>query len=50
VLASGGVASLEDVAAVAALGCEGVIVGRALYEGRFTLAEAMAAGARQRDR
>jgi phosphoribosylformimino-5-aminoimidazole carboxamide ribotide isomerase len=50
VLASGGVASLEDVAAVAALGCEGVIVGRALYEGRFTLAEAMATGARHRDR
>lgn len=44
VLASGGVASLDDLAAVAGLGCEGVIVGRALYEGRFTLAEAIEAG------
>ncbi len=42
VIASGGVGSLDDIRAVDALGCEGVIVGRALYEGRFTLAEALA--------
>lgn len=41
--ASGGVSSLEDILAVKALGCNGAIVGRALYEGRFTLPEAIAA-------
>ena len=43
VVASGGVASLEDVRTVARLrneGIEGVIVGRALYEGKFTVGEA----------
>lgn len=44
--ASGGVSSLEDIAAVKALGCHGVIVGRALYEGRFTLPEAIATAKR----
>jgi phosphoribosylformimino-5-aminoimidazole carboxamide ribotide isomerase len=46
VIYSGGVASLEDVRAVARLrhrGVRGVIVGRALYTGRLTLADAMAA-------
>ena len=48
VIASGGVGSLADLEAVAALGAEaanveGVIVGRALYEGRFTVAEGIAA-------
>ena len=43
VIASGGVGSLSDLQAVAALGCEAVIVGRALYEGRFTLTEAISA-------
>lgn len=43
---SGGVGSLDDLAALASLGLPnlgGVIVGRALYEGRFTVAEARAA-------
>lgn len=40
VIASGGVSSLADLSALAVLGCEAVVVGRALYEGRFTLAEA----------
>lgn len=44
--ASGGVSSLDDIAAVKALGCHGVIVGRALYEGRFTLPEAIATAKR----
>lgn len=39
--ASGGVGRLEDVAAVADAGVDGVVVGRALYDGRFTLADAM---------
>ncbi len=46
VVASGGVSTLADIEALAALGpavVEGVITGRALYEGSFTLAEAIAA-------
>jgi phosphoribosylformimino-5-aminoimidazole carboxamide ribotide isomerase len=42
-VASGGVGSLEDLRAVAALGVPGVIVGRALYDGAFTVEEAIAA-------
>ena len=41
IIASAGVSSLADIAAVRALGCAGVIVGRALYEGRLDLAEAV---------
>jgi phosphoribosyl isomerase A len=44
VVASGGVSSLDDIAALRALvplGVEGAIVGRALYAGAFTLAEAL---------
>ena len=43
VVASGGVTTAEDLRALAATGCEGAIVGKALYEGRFTLAEALEA-------
>ncbi len=45
VVASGGVASLGDVVACVAAGVAGVIVGKALYEGRFQLAEAVALAA-----
>ncbi|MDH5520658.1 MAG: 1-(5-phosphoribosyl)-5-[(5-phosphoribosylamino)methylideneamino] imidazole-4-carboxamide isomerase [Acidimicrobiia bacterium] len=41
VIASGGVGNLGDLRAVASLGCEGAIVGRALYEGAFTLGDAL---------
>jgi phosphoribosylanthranilate isomerase len=44
-IASGGVSSLDDLRALAPLaadGLEGVIVGKALYAGRFTVAEALA--------
>jgi phosphoribosylformimino-5-aminoimidazole carboxamide ribotide isomerase len=42
VIASGGVGSLDDVAALAAIdGLHGIITGRALYEGRFTVADAI---------
>lgn len=44
VQASGGVSSLDDLVAAKAIGCDGAIVGRALYEGRFTVAEAVAVG------
>jgi len=41
VVASGGVATLEDVRALKATGASAVVVGTALYEGGFTLEEAM---------
>jgi phosphoribosylformimino-5-aminoimidazole carboxamide ribotide isomerase/phosphoribosylanthranilate isomerase len=44
VIASGGISSLADIAALAALrstGVEGAIVGKALYAGNFTLQEAL---------
>jgi len=44
VIASGGVATLDDVAALGRVpGIAGVITGKALYEGRFTVADALAA-------
>ena len=44
VIASGGISSLADIAALAELratGVEGAIVGKALYAGKFTLQEAL---------
>ncbi len=41
IIASAGIATTNDLRAVRALGCAGAIVGRALYEGRFTLEEAL---------
>lgn len=46
VIASGGISTLEDVRAVAGLesrGVEAMIIGKALYDGRIELAEAIAA-------
>lgn len=43
IIASGGVSSLDDIRALAHTGVAGVIVGKALYEGRFTVDEALAA-------
>jgi phosphoribosylformimino-5-aminoimidazole carboxamide ribotide isomerase len=40
--ASGGVSSLADLQALRIAGADGAIVGRALYENKFTLAEALA--------
>jgi phosphoribosylformimino-5-aminoimidazole carboxamide ribotide isomerase len=42
IIASGGIASLDDLRAVRAIGCTGAIVGRAIYEGRLDLAQAIA--------
>lgn len=39
--ASGGVSSLEDVKALKATGAAGAVIGKALFEGRFTLEEAL---------
>jgi phosphoribosylformimino-5-aminoimidazole carboxamide ribotide isomerase len=36
-IASGGVTSVEDLAALGELGCEGAIIGKALYEGKINL-------------
>ena len=44
VIASGGVSTLADIAAIRALvpeGVEGAIIGSALYKGAFTLPEAL---------
>ena len=40
--ASGGVSSLEDLRTLRGTGASGAIVGRALYEKKFTLKEALA--------
>ena len=45
VIVSGGIASLDDLRRARAAGLAGAIVGRALFEGRFTLAEALACSA-----
>ena len=44
VLAAGGIASLDDLVALRVLGCEGAVVGSAIWTGRFTLQEALALG------
>ena len=43
VIASGGVGSLDHLCALARAGVNTCIVGRALYDGNFTLAEAISA-------
>ena len=41
--ASGGIASAADIQALAEAGVEGAILGRALYVGEITLADALRA-------
>ena len=38
-IASGGISSLKDIEDVRKAGCEGVIIGKAVYEGKITLKE-----------
>ena len=38
-IASGGVSNIEDVIALQNIGCSGVIIGKAIYEGKITLKE-----------
>jgi phosphoribosylformimino-5-aminoimidazole carboxamide ribotide isomerase len=45
IIASAGIASVEDIAAVRMIGCAGAIVGRALYEGQLSLRDALSAAA-----
>jgi phosphoribosylformimino-5-aminoimidazole carboxamide ribotide isomerase len=40
-IVSGGIASLDELTRARQLGLAGVVIGRALYEGRFTLPEAL---------
>jgi phosphoribosylformimino-5-aminoimidazole carboxamide ribotide isomerase len=41
VIAAGGIGSLNDLTALKRVGVEGAVIGKALYEGRFTLKEAL---------
>lgn len=41
IIAAGGIGSLNDLVALKRVGVEGVVIGKALYEGRFTLKEAL---------
>jgi phosphoribosylformimino-5-aminoimidazole carboxamide ribotide isomerase len=41
VLAAGGIASLDDLRRLKALGCEGAVLGSALWSGRVALADAL---------
>ncbi len=43
VIASGGISSVDDIRQVAAIGVEGMIIGKALFTGALTLADAIAA-------
>lgn len=45
VQASGGVAATDDISSARAAGCDGIVLGRALLEGRFTLGQALEAAA-----
>ncbi|MES2487739.1 MAG: HisA/HisF-related TIM barrel protein, partial [Bacteroidota bacterium] len=38
-IASGGIASIADVVKMKDIGCEGTIIGKALYEGNISLKE-----------
>jgi phosphoribosylformimino-5-aminoimidazole carboxamide ribotide isomerase len=41
VIAAGGIGTIGDLAALKDVGCSGAVIGKALYEGRFTLKEAL---------
>jgi phosphoribosylformimino-5-aminoimidazole carboxamide ribotide isomerase len=41
IIAAGGISSIGDLVALKQIGCEGAVIGKALYEGRFTLKEAL---------
>lgn len=41
IIAAGGIGSIGDLAALKEVGVEGAVIGKALYEGRFTLKEAI---------
>ncbi len=41
IVAAGGIGSIGDLVALKEIGVEGAVIGKALYEGRFTLKDAM---------
>ena len=41
IIASGGVKTIEDLRAANKIGCEGIIIGKALYEGTIDLKKAL---------
>jgi phosphoribosylformimino-5-aminoimidazole carboxamide ribotide isomerase len=41
IIAAGGIGDLNDLVALKRVGVEGAVIGKALYEGRFTLKEAL---------
>ena len=41
ITAAGGIGSIGDLAALKDIGVEGAVIGKALYEGKFTLREAI---------
>jgi phosphoribosylformimino-5-aminoimidazole carboxamide ribotide isomerase len=41
IVAAGGIGSIGDLAALKEIGMEGAVIGKALYEGRFTLKQAI---------
>lgn len=43
IVASAGISTVDDIAAVRAIGCSGAIVGRALYDGRLSIEDALRA-------
>jgi phosphoribosylformimino-5-aminoimidazole carboxamide ribotide isomerase len=47
VIASGGVTTAQDVARIKETGAHGAIIGRALYDGEITLADALDAAGEQ---
>ena len=38
-IASGGISSIDDIEELREIGCEGAIIGKAVYEGKLTLKE-----------
>jgi phosphoribosylformimino-5-aminoimidazole carboxamide ribotide isomerase len=46
VIVSGGIHTLEEISSISEAGLAGAVVGRALYEGRFTLREALGCSSR----
>jgi phosphoribosylformimino-5-aminoimidazole carboxamide ribotide isomerase len=42
IIAAGGIGTIGDLTALEQIGVEGAVIGKALYEGRFTLKEAIA--------
>lgn len=47
VIASGGVTTVDDISALASVGVEGCVIGRALYEGHLTLQDALTASRKE---